>query len=236
LEVNVLFTQLRTANKVVQFYPEVSDSEELLKTSAEAEQMAGWFHGLLNEVGFGILILNSNLEVYFCNEIAKIALEDAGLLRIFKSRHLISEVPESLMGQPSQHFYSQAKLALQGDRKFVIIGEGVKQTMVALSPINLGAPNFKQGLLVTTERQSVCKNGSLWAYGKALGLTSGELRVLSFLANGQEPKIVAKSLDVSVTTVRSHIRSIIGKTSSTNLRDVLLKISKLPPMSDVSFA
>jgi DNA-binding CsgD family transcriptional regulator len=233
----VFLTDFRAVESVVPFNQEIPIPFRSVNTTIKrSEKSVGWLQGLLNDVGFGILILDADLEVYFCNETARCAFDEMGLKSLLEPKAFESKESIHFSSQRANQFYSHAKLATQGQKKFVLLGEGIRQIMVALSPISLSDDYRKPGVLVTTERKTVCKSGSLWAYGKALGLTASELRVLDYLANGQEPKIVAKSLEVSVTTVRSHIRSIIGKTESANLRDVLMKISKLPPMSDVSFA
>jgi DNA-binding CsgD family transcriptional regulator len=232
----VLFNQMRSLDIGAQTSQDTPSFLERRESSPVTQNADGWLRRLLNEVGFGVLILDVNLEVYFCNEIARNAFVEIGLQQILHFKGSESRASNCLSTLPSKPFYDHAKRALQGERKLVILGEGGRQVMVALSLINLGGEHLKRGLLVTTERKSVCKDGSLWAYGKALGLTSGELRVLGLLGTGQDPKVVAKNLQVSVTTVRSHIRSIIGKTDSSNLRDVLFKLSKLPPMPEICFA
>jgi DNA-binding CsgD family transcriptional regulator len=204
-----------------------------------SNQAPSWLKCLLNDVGFGILILDPELNVCFCNDSAKLALQGAGfesLLWVPGPGHLASGVTKSQItvresDRPDiRKFLACAKLAVKGQRKLILVGEGLNQLALALSPINLGEQFPQQGVLVTTERKTVCESLSLWAYGRVQGLTAGELKVLDYLAIGQEPKEVADSLKISLTTVRTHIKAIISKTHATNLRDLLLRIAKLPPI------
>jgi DNA-binding CsgD family transcriptional regulator len=193
-----------------------------------------WLKCLLNDVGFGILILDPELTVCFCNDSARVAIVAAGfesLLRpVEKMASDINDSVESKDRPDVKQFLSCARLAVKGQRKLILLGEGENQIAAALSPINLGEQYSQHGVLVTTERKTVCETISLWAYGRVQGLTSGELKVLDHLATGQGPKAVADSLKISVTTVRTHIKSIISKTESSGLRDLLLKVAKLPPI------
>jgi DNA-binding CsgD family transcriptional regulator len=191
-----------------------------------------WLKCLLNDVGFGILILDPELRVCFCNDSARVALMGAGFESLLRSHTEIDsdDLEPSKDRADIKKFVSCAKLAVKGQRKLILLGEGENQVAAALSPINLGAEYSQHGVLVTTERKTVCETISLWAYGRVQGLTAGELKVLDFLANGQEPKEVASSLKISVTTVRTHIKSIISKTESSSLRDLLLRVARLPPI------
>jgi DNA-binding CsgD family transcriptional regulator len=233
-EVNMFLNQFVNATNLGSLHPSLAIPVAKEDRFATEEQPQTWLHCLLNEVGFGILILNEQLEVHFCNHTARQALGKVGLSCLSGHDSDTSGECLGLHRRKISEFYAQAKLAAKGQRKFVLLGDDVDQIVVALSPINLGEQYLQFGVLVTTERKSVCKSSSLWAYGKALALTASELKVLHLLADGDGPKIVAENLKVSVTTVRSHIRSIIDKTASANLREVLLKVSKLPPMSSVS--
>jgi DNA-binding CsgD family transcriptional regulator len=190
-----------------------------------------WLEQLLNQVGFGILILDKHFKLYFCNSAARQSLIHAGL------EGLISDGTNSICRSKSapntcmEQFWAFVHQAEHGQRKFAFLGHGEQQITAALSSIAIGDNHTETGLLITIERKNVCEGSSLWAYGRILGLTAGELKVLDYLAQGQDPKVVAKSLKISVSTVRTHIRSIFGKTASTNMRDLMMKIAKLPPVS-----
>ncbi len=195
-----------------------------------------WLKCLLNDVGFGILILDPELRVCFCNDSARVALNSVGFDSVLcDDLEMDSDEPASgKVRADIKKFLSCARLAVTGQRKLILLGQGDIQIAAALSPINLGEHYRQHGVLVTTERKTVCETISLWAYGRVQGLTAGELKVLDFLANGHEPKEVANNLKISVTTVRTHIKSIISKTESSSLRNLLLRVAKLPPIRTLS--
>ncbi len=189
-----------------------------------------WLRGLLNDVGFGVLILDPALKVCFCNDTASAALNGAGFASLLRPDRSGANDQAGKERADVKRFLGCARLAVKGQRKLLLLGHGEHQIAAAFSPINLCEDFEKNGVLVTTERKTVCETISLWAYGRVQGLTSGELKVLDFLATGQEPKAVAESLKISVTTVRTHIKSILNKTEEATIRALLLRVAKLPPI------
>jgi DNA-binding CsgD family transcriptional regulator len=194
----------------------------------EEAKIPAWLGALLNDVGFGVLILDRELNVRFSNDAGRQAIAYAGLDVILQ---ISDGCPQS---SDARQFQSIARLAASGLRKLTIMGRDPRRIAIAMSPMSLGGPFDGMGVLVTIERKSVCESISLWGYGKVMGLTEGELKVLDQLTSGQEPKVAAAELNISVTTVRSHIRSMISKTESNSLRHLLMKVSRLPPIRTLS--
>jgi Bacterial regulatory proteins, luxR family len=222
------------------FQPRFTDPGEYAKSRLEVEPSSpdlpnvnkapSWLRCLLNDVGFGILILDPELKTCFCNDTARSAFVNAGFSSLLESGPSNGKELEGKERVDFKKFIASARLAVKGQRKLILLGHQENQIAAALSPISLGENYDRQGVLITTERKTVCESLSLWAYGRVQGLTSGELKVLDFLATGQEPKLVAKSLKISVTTVRTHIKSILNKTDEPTIRGLLLRIAKLPPI------
>jgi DNA-binding CsgD family transcriptional regulator len=199
-------------------------------------QTPEWLKALLNNVGFGIAIFDDQLEASFVNDSAKQALGVAGIANVLAGSRHSRFKPETgiavsaTTGATSDLFWKAASSAILGHRKLIVLGSGKSQIAVAFAPIHLNDAATRIGVLVTTERRTVCEPISLWSYGRALGLTNGEIRVLEQLANGAEPKTAADKLSISLTTVRTHIKAILLKSDSPSIRDFLLRISRLPPI------
>ena len=188
-----------------------------------------WLQSLLNDVGFGIIILDSRLRPFFCNDNARAAMYGVGLE--YLAELTLHEVPDKLLSRrEAREFLQCAANAAKGQRTLILLGHAQQQFALAFSPLRLFDASEECGVLVTTERREVCEVISLWAYGRVQGMTRAEIRVLEELAAGKEPKLVAQYLNVSVTTVRTHIKSMLGKTDSSTMRDLLLKVARLPPI------
>jgi Bacterial regulatory proteins, luxR family len=193
-----------------------------------------WLRSLLDDVGFGVLILDRQLNVCFINKDAKVTLGAIGIVDVAIGSTVTANSREKPGNPCNSKFVINAKIAATGQRKLVIFGDRENQIAVAMSPIKLDGQYTDFGVIVNMERKSVCETISLWAYGKVQGLTPGELKVLQQLTDGQDPTAVAKTLKISVTTVRTHIRSMVNKTDSSCMRGLLMKVAKLPPIRTLS--
>jgi hypothetical protein len=209
----------------------VGESSTRKTTTPSPENAAPlWLRSLLNDVGFGVLILDPELGVCFSNEDAMAALAIIGIDTHSCDGKVNGLSQSNTAKENLSKFLATARQAAKGQRKLVIFGDHNNQVALAMSPILLEGRPFEFGIMVTMERKTVCERSSLWAYGKVQGLTPGELKVLQQLANGEDPKLVAENLNISVTTVRTHIRSMVSKTESSCMRGLLMKVAKLPPM------
>jgi DNA-binding CsgD family transcriptional regulator len=63
------------------------------------------------------------------------------------------------------------------------------------------------------------------------GLTAMEEQVLGLLAQGYSAPEAARQLDVAVSTVRSHVRSLCAKTSAGSVRELVNRVALLPPVA-----
>lgn len=202
----------------------------LLPSAKDGAVIQGWLRGLLNDVGFGIAIFNERLELCFLNERARMAFQACGIADQMDTTAVAGDRRSPLF----QDFCRNARLASEGHRRLILLGDGAHQFAAAFSPLYLDDTAAGSGVLVTTERRRLCEASSLWAFARSQGLTSAEMRVLEELMAGHEPKNIAQRLDVSVTTIRTHIKSLLNKTDSGSMRGLLLRIAKLPPIRPVA--
>ena len=83
----------------------------------------------------------------------------------------------------------------------------LRDVMQGGSPLSAGVASTVLGLL----RREAAGRGQ-WRGGEArLGLTDREQDVLRCLVEGMQYKTVADHLEISLDTVRSHVRSVYGK-------------------------
>ena len=60
-------------------------------------------------------------------------------------------------------------------------------------------------------------------------LTVAEAKVAILIAHGDSPQAIADTLDVSVNTIRSHLKSAFGKTSTTSQTALGALVNRLVP-------
>jgi DNA-binding NarL/FixJ family response regulator len=158
---------------------------------------------------------------------------------------------QGLQSPQIMRLVSSIKQAHEGFKSMVLLCKNEHEVSIAVTPFSLNAsisptsvasfektefdkvqwPLSTQRLaLLTTQRPQLCDVFSVRSYGQLLGLTDSELKVLLQLVDGQDPSNAAANLTLSVTTIRSHIKSILSKSDATCIRNLLLRIAKLPPL------
>jgi DNA-binding CsgD family transcriptional regulator len=80
-------------------------------------------------------------------------------------------------------------------------------------------------------RASVCDSLMLCFFSRAHGLTPTEELVLGILCQGCSAPEIARQMKVAVSTVRSHVRSLCAKTRSSGMRELVKRVSVLPPVA-----
>lgn len=79
-------------------------------------------------------------------------------------------------------------------------------------------------------RASVCDSVMLCFFARTYGLTPAEEQVLAILCQGYSAPEIAVQLNVAVSTVRSHVRSLCVKTHSNGVRALVGQVAVLPPI------
>lgn len=102
---------------------------------------------------------------------------------------------------------------------------------VAVLPVGQGGEH--PAALVMFERPALCQPLSLYGFGRTVGLTDAEARVLSDLWEGNSPQQIASARQVAISTVRTQIGQIRSKTGAQTMAAVMRQIATLPPMLEV---
>ncbi len=137
------------------------------------------------------------------------------------------------------------QIAVSGEPGLAFIGDGRKEMAIAIGrdnsrgdladisrdgfPSSTGRP--APTLLVIMGADSPCDDRALTHYADNHQLTPAEQRVLVELLKGLAPCEIAYEFDIAENTVRSQIKSVLAKTGNHSIRNLLLSISRLPPVS-----
>ncbi len=195
--------------------------------SAGSLPRSALFQRFINSMTYGVCLFDS------AQRIAEINAYAQQFFGLWNSRLTVGDqlTPSTLSAQ----FYEQSsqlleaiKKAQHGKDSFLLLSNGATSAVVSISPLKLSESETLS--LVSIERLQLCDSSSLQAFGRLFDLTPAETRVLETLQQDLEPIAVAKILHISVSTVRSHIKALISKTESDNLRSLLMRIAKLPPL------
>ena len=99
-------------------------------------------------------------------------------------------------------------------------------TLVAVMPLN--HPGFA---LLAFTKQQLCDATTVTLFARESGLTMAEGRVLAQVCKGLRPTQIAVHQGVQISTVRSQLRSIRQKTACESVRDLVQRVSVLPPLA-----
>jgi DNA-binding CsgD family transcriptional regulator len=120
----------------------------------------------------------------------------------------------------------------EGKRSLVelVAPEGGGLTLAVL-PLKAEAPGSAPRVALLFARASICESLMLCFFARSHGLTATEEHVLGILCHGFSAPEVARQLDVAVSTVRSHVRSLCAKTRSSGVRELVNRVAVLPPVA-----
>ena len=128
-----------------------------------------------------------------------------------------------------------------GLRGLLSLGDSQQASAIAVVPLALptasegtpGAPASvpRHFALLVLSKQQLCDNSTMALFARERGLTSAEGQVLAQVCKGLRPAQIADHHGVQISTVRTQLRSIRMKTCSETIRELVQKVSVLPPMA-----
>jgi DNA-binding CsgD family transcriptional regulator len=183
---------------------------------------------VLDEIDYGMLVVSANGALRYSNQLAKQELHSSGPLSLSQG--------QVRAHQPSDQCQLQLALAdaVRGRRRLITLGHNGAAISVAVLPMPGGDEDDDNGealALLTLGKRQPCETLTVDFFARSQGLTGAEGRVLQALCNGAKPKEIATQCDVAISTVRSHICSIRVKTQTANIRELVDRVAKLPPIT-----
>ena len=203
----------------------------------------------LNQMDYGLVVVDSETAmVQFAN-----ALGQASLLENAESPTLTPQGcglrllhGRVLAQRPSDNETLRRTLdrATAGLRGFLCLGDGAQSSAVAVLPL-ISQRHASDGLsggllgssvppsyaLLVFAKQQLCDDSTMALFARDRGLTSAEGQVLAQVCKGLRPAQIAHNHGVRISTVRTQLRSIRMKTCCETIRDLVQKVSVLPPMA-----
>ena len=185
--------------------------------------MARFMAHMLDEIDYGMLLVDAEGQVQYCNHAARRELDGEHPLQL-NGKQLGA-------GNPADTALLQEAIgeAQRGRRRLVTIASGGQ--FVAISVVPLPDADARLGVtLLVLGKRTVCEQLSVQFYARSVALTPAETRVLNLLCDGVEPTEIATQQGVAVSTVRTQIGSIRAKTGAGSIRDLVRRVAVLPPL------
>jgi DNA-binding CsgD family transcriptional regulator len=194
---------------------------------AEGDTGLGWgLAHLMDELAHGVVVTTIEGRLLHANQAARHELGRRRALCI-RSDVLVPRIPDSV----STLANALARVA-EGKRSLIELAaaEGPGLTLAVL-PLK-GEPSERPArAALLFARASVCESLMLCFFARSHGLTVTEEHVLGFLCQGFSAPQIARQLNVAVSTVRSHVRSLCTKTRSSGVRELVNRVAVLPPVA-----
>lgn len=181
--------------------------------------------GLIEQIDYGVLLLWPDGRLVLANAIGQGRIDGSGTLIVRNSK-----VDASTAAEHKRWARALADTAI-GIRSLVLLDSNRKPEAWAVCPLEAPWQGRLSGFaLAISSRPRGCEPLSVQNFGRQTNLTTMETRVLELLLQGRSAAQIASELSVKVSTTRSHIKALLGKTGSASLRNLLLQVSCLPPV------
>jgi DNA-binding CsgD family transcriptional regulator len=179
---------------------------------------------LLDELAHGVLVISAEARILHTNLAARREIDQAVLLK--------ASAGELQLVSPANNrtFKKAVGQAAEGSRSLVKLSAGGMVCTLALVPLDRQAGARCQRIAVFLSRSGVCESGVFADFARSHGLTRTEARVLVFLCSCLSTPQIADQMNVAVSTVRSHVRSLCDKTACRGVRELVNQVAILPPL------
>jgi len=182
-----------------------------------------WMSLVLEEMDYGVLVLNAAGRVMHCNLAARRSLDNGHPLEL-QGQQLYATDPKDAT-QLSEALRGAER---DGRRCLLRLGEGTARTNVVVVPLNRDVA--QAAVLLVLERRQLCGELAAQWFAMRYGLTPTETEVLKALSDGSRPSDVASRQGVAISTVRTQIQSIRAKSGADSIGELMRQLAVLPPL------
>lgn len=196
----------------------------------DAAELASGLARMLDEIDYGMLLLDGEDRLLYLNHAARCELAAEHPL-LLQGRQL--GVRRAADAAPWQRALAAAR---RGRRGLIGLGEGPLRVNASVVPLpdnaagaDAAAP-VRGAVVIVLGKRQVSEQLSVQGFARSAALTPAETRVLELLCEGARPAQIAERQGVAVSTVRTQISSLRGKTGAASIRDLVRQVAVLPPL------
>ncbi|WP_167772944.1 helix-turn-helix transcriptional regulator [Ramlibacter humi] len=180
---------------------------------------------VLDELAYGVALATREGELLHANHAARHELARRRALLVHNGR-LRAQAP-----QDAPLLQEALAKAAGGRRSLITLGnDEAERVCLAVVPVR-GREGQAGVAALLFSRASVCESLMLCFFARNHSLTPAEENVLAHLCRGHSAPEVARLLEVAVSTIRSHVRSLCAKTRSSGVRELVSRVAMLPPVA-----
>jgi DNA-binding CsgD family transcriptional regulator len=196
-------------------------------TGVTRRQLDGLGVGLslvMDELAYGVLLASAKAQLLYANQTAQHELARRKVLALHEGIVQTSDVAQARV------LLQALSRAESGRRSLIVLRAGDARMNIAIVPLRPERPQSPGAIAMIFPRANVCDAVMLCFFARAHGLTPAEEQVLAILCQGYSAPETAQQLNVAVSTVRSHVRSLCAKTQSNGVRALVGQVAVLPPI------
>lgn len=184
---------------------------------------------MLDEIDYGLVVLDADARMLLANQLARQELGGERFVRLRQDKFAPS------LARHASKLEAALGSARRGRRSLVTLGGADGELALSFVPLNSGVRSAAQMpdtalALVIFGRRDACEALTLQQYGHLYGLTGAEQALLPAIIRGLSVEAIAQQQCVSLSTVRTQLGSIRGKTGAKSLRSLAARLTSLPPI------
>ena len=191
----------------------------------EPDRFAANLSPVMDDLAFALAVVDADARLRYANLAAMQELRTDASLRV------VGAYVRGLEEAAQLHLRRDIASAMSGRRAYRAYGVGEAAAHVAFVPLPSARTRQVHAVALVFERRSVCDKLAIYFFARHHGLTEREERLLTELATGISVAKAAAILGIKVSTAQTHVRHILGKTQSKNLRVLTGSLAKLPPLA-----
>lgn len=185
---------------------------------------------LIDELGHGVIVVGERGQILHANRVARTELT---------RRRILEKAGGELRAMvPAEGRILQTALsgAAAGKRSLISVSSDGLTLNLAVVPLKQDGDAWEARIALFFSRAEVCESGMFGFFARSYGLTQTEEQVLAILCRGLSTPEIAVQMKVAVSTIRSHVRSLCAKTSSSGVRELVNRVAVLPPVAPLHLA
>lgn len=192
---------------------------------AEAPSLARFYELMLDEIDYGVLLLDNDAQVLHLNHAARCELDAHHPLQ------LLGRQLRARDGADMARLHDALLAATQrGLRRLLLLGQDAHRVAVSVVPLRADGPGGQTATQLSLGKRQMCGGLGVQWFARSHGLTLAETRVLEALSEGLHPNDIAARYGVGISTIRSQIGSIRLKTRSDSIGALVRQVAVLPPL------
>jgi len=180
---------------------------------------------VLDELAYGVAVTTGAGDLVHANHAARDELGRQQALWLHNGRLRVRSP------QDQQVLQQALAKAATGRRSLITLGAADARISLAVLPMRRLQEGGQPHAALMFSRPSVCGSLMLCFFARNHSLTAAEETVLAILCQGHSAPEIARRLQVAVSTVRSHVRSLCAKTRSSGVRELVNRVAMLPPLA-----